>query len=77
MPGKSWAGRKFDPMISPIELKNRIMQYRERAVELQSDAPNWQTEDTQDAMLDAADDYEFMADMLEQFQKTDNRPVLN
>jgi hypothetical protein len=64
-------------MISPIELKNRIKEYRERAAELQADAPNWQTEDTQDAMLDAADDYDFMADMLEKFQLTDERPVLN
>jgi spore coat polysaccharide biosynthesis protein SpsF (cytidylyltransferase family) len=63
-------------MISPIELKNRINQYRERAVELQSEAPNWQFEDTQDAMLDAADDYEFMADMLEKFQN-EERPLLN
>jgi hypothetical protein len=64
-------------MISPIELKNRIKEYRERAVELQCDAPNWQTEDTQDAMLDAADDNDFMADMLEKFQMTEERPTLN
>ena len=64
-------------MMTAVELKNRIQQYRERAVELQSDAPNWQRDDTQDAMLDAADDYEFMADMLEEFQETEERPILH
>jgi PHD/YefM family antitoxin component YafN of YafNO toxin-antitoxin module len=64
-------------MMTAIELKNRIKQYRERALELQSEAPNWQRDDTQDAVLDAADDYEFMADMLEGFQETEERPILN
>ena len=64
-------------MMTTLELKNRIRQYRERAAELQFDAPSRQKEETQDAMLDAADEYEFMADMLEQFQKTEERPLLN
>jgi hypothetical protein len=64
-------------MMTAVELRNRIKQYRERAVELQFDAPNWQREDTQEAMLDAAGEYEFMADMLEKFQTTEERPVLN
>ena len=64
-------------MITAVELRNRIKEYRERALELKSDAPNWQLDDTQDAMLDAADDYEFMANMLEEFQETEERPILN
>jgi hypothetical protein len=64
-------------MITGIELRSRIRQYRERAAELHSDAPNWHGEDTQEAMLDAADDYEFMADMLEKFQTTEEPPLLN
>jgi len=62
--------------MTTLELKNRIKQYRERAAELQFEAPSWRKEETQDAMLDAADEYEFMADMLEQFQ-TEERPFLN
>jgi len=64
-------------MITAIELSGRIKEYRARAVELQSDAPNYQSEDTREAMFYFAEGYEFMADMMEKSQETGGRPLLN
>jgi hypothetical protein len=64
-------------MITAIELRNRIKEYRERAVEQQSDAPNCRNEDTREAMLYFADGYEFMADAMENSQETEERQLLN
>jgi hypothetical protein len=64
-------------MLSSIELRNRINEYRERAVELQSAAPHCQSEETRDAMLYFADGYEFMADTMENSQEAEERPLLN
>jgi len=64
-------------MITAIELSNRIKEYRARAVELQSDAPNYQSEDTREAMLYFAEGYEFMSNMMEKAQKTEEHPLLN
>jgi hypothetical protein len=64
-------------MLTAIELRNRIKKYRERAVELQSAAPNCQSEDTREAMLYFAEGYEFMADTMENSQETEERRLPN
>jgi hypothetical protein len=64
-------------MITAFELGNRIKEYRERAFELRSNAPNCQSEGEREAMLYFANGYEYMADIMAKSQETEKRLLLN